>query len=141
MTTKKRKLGNLLYHIGKLENLMINERLAPLNLRMSHAHVLRYIEKHPGCIQKEVAEYLIYQPASFTNVVKLLEKKQMIERRVDPNNRLKKRLYLLAAGKKVLKEVNSSFEELNEAMGSVDSDTIKKLEQISDNLERVIQKG
>lgn len=107
---------------------------------MTHAHVLRYIEKHPGCIQKEVAEYLIYQPASFTNVVKLLEKKQMIERKVDPNNHLKKQLYLLPAGKAVLKKVNSAFEELNETIGNVDSDTLSKLEKISDNLEFEIQK-
>lgn len=81
---RKRPLANLLYHIGKLENLLINQKLSSINLRMTHAHALRYIQKHPGCIQKEVAEYLFYQPASFTNVVKLLEKKQMIERRPDP---------------------------------------------------------
>ena len=96
---RKRPLANLLYHIGKLENLLINQRLSSINLRMTHAHALRYIQKHPGCIQKEVAEYLFYQPASFTNVVKLLEKKQMIERRPDPKNGLKKQLFLLPAGK------------------------------------------
>ena len=99
---RKRPLANLLYHIGKLENLLINQRLSSINLRMTHAHALRYIQKHPGCIQKEVAEYLFYQPASFTNVVKLLEKKQMIERRPDPKNGLKKQLFLLPAGKDVL---------------------------------------
>ena len=87
---RKRPLANLLYHIGKLENLLINQQLASINLRMTHAHVLRYIQKHPGCIQKEVADYLFYQPASFTNVVKLLEKRKMIERRADPNKKIKK---------------------------------------------------
>ena len=75
---RKRPLANLLYHIGKLENLLINQRLASINLRMTHAHVLRYIQKHPGCIQKEVADYLFYQPASFTNVVKLLDRKSVV---------------------------------------------------------------
>ena len=47
---RKRPLANLLYHIGKLENLLINQRLSSINLRMTHAHALRYIQKHPGCI-------------------------------------------------------------------------------------------
>lgn len=135
---RKRPLANLLYHIGKLENLLINQKLAPINLRMSHAHVLRYIQKHPGCIQKEVADYLFYQPASFTNVVKLLEKRNMIERRPDPTNGLKKQLFLLLAGKEVLDQVNDAFDDVNKLVGTVDSETLLKLERISTNLEKQI---
>ena len=135
---RKRPLANLLYHIGKLENLLINQKLAPINLRKSHAHVLRYIQKHPGCIQKEVADYLFYQPASFTNVVKLLEKRNMIERRPDPTNGLKKQLFLLPAGKEVLDQVNDAFDDVNKLVGTVDSETLLKLERISTNLEKQI---
>ena len=135
---RKRPLANLLYHIGKLENLLINQKLAPINLRMSHAHVLRYIQKHPGCIQKEVADYLFYQPASFTNVVKLLEKRNMIERRPAPTNGLKKQLFLLPAGKEVLDQVNDAFDDVNKLVGTVDSETLLKLERISTNLEKQI---
>ncbi|MEY8530585.1 MULTISPECIES: MarR family winged helix-turn-helix transcriptional regulator [Lactobacillus] len=135
---RKRPLANLLYHIGKLENLLINQKLAPINLRMSHAHVLRYIQKHPGCIQKEVADYLFYQPASFTNVVKLLEKRNMIERRPDPTNGLKKQLFLLPAGKEVLDQVNDAFDDVNKLVGTVDSEALLKLERISTNLEKQI---
>lgn len=135
---RKRPLANLLYHIGKLENLLINQKLAPINLRMSHAHVLRYIQKHPGCIQKEVADYLFYQPASFTNVVKLLEKRNMIGQRPDPTNGLKKQLFLLPAGKEVLDQVNDAFDDVNKLVGTVDSETLLKLERISTNLEKQI---
>lgn len=135
---RKRPLANLLYHIGKLENLLINQRLASINLRMTHAHVLRYIQKHPGCIQKEVADYLFYQPASFTNLVKLLEKRKMIDRRADPNNGLKKQLFILPAGEEVLNQVNEAFEEVNQLVGKVDPDTLAKLEKISINLEKQI---
>lgn len=106
---------------------------------MSHARVLRYIQKHPGCIQKEVADYLFYQPASFTNVVKMLEKKQMIKRKTNPNNGLQKQLFLLPAGKDVLKQVNSAFEEVNELVSNVNSDTLLELEAISANLEKQVQ--
>lgn len=137
---RKRPLANLLYHIGKLENLLINQRLSSINLRMTHAHVLRYIQKHPGCIQKDVADYLFYQPASFTNVVKLLEKKQMIERRLNPKNALQKQLFLLPAGKEVLKQVNDAFEEVNKLVSSVSPDTLSELEKISLNLEAQVQR-
>lgn len=135
---RKRPLANLLYHIGKLENLLINQKLASINLRMSHAHVLRYIQKHPGCIQKEVADYLFYQPASFTNVVKLLERRNMIERRPDPTNGLNKQLFLLPAGKEVLDQVNDAFDDVNKLVGTVDSEALLKLERISTNLEKQI---
>lgn len=135
---RKRPLANLLYHIGKLENLLINQKLASINLRMSHAHVLRYIQKHPGCIQKEVDDYLFYQPASFTNVVKLLEKRNMIERRPDPTNGLKKQLFLLPVGKEVLDQVNDAFDDVNKLVGTVDSETLLKLERISTNLKKQI---
>ncbi|WP_278415637.1 MarR family winged helix-turn-helix transcriptional regulator [Lactobacillus taiwanensis] len=135
---RKRPLANLLYHIGKLENLLINQKLASINLRMSHAHVLRYIQKHPGCIQKEVADYLFYQPASFTNVVKLLEKRNMIGRRPDPTNGLKKQLFLLPAGKEVLDQVNDAFDYVNKLVGTVDSEALLRLERISTNLEKQI---
>lgn len=135
---RKRPLANLLYHIGKLENLLINQKLASINLRMSHAHVLRYIQKHPGCIQKEVADYLFYQPASFTNIVKLLEKRNMIGRRPDPTNGLKKQLFLLPAGKEVLDQVNDAFDDVNKLVGTVDSEALLKLERISTNLEKQI---
>ena len=105
---------------------------------MSHAHVLRYIQKHPGCIQKEVADYLFYQPASFTNVVKLLEKRNMIERRPDPTNDLKKQLFLLPAGEEVLDQVNDAFDDVNKLVGTVDSEALLKLERISTNLEKQI---
>lgn len=133
---RKRPLANLLYHIGKLENILINQKLTSINLRMTHAHVLRYIQKHPGCIQKEVADYLFYQPASFTNVVKLLEKRKMIERRPDPKNGLKKRLFLLPAGTEVLKQVNQAFEEVNQLVETVSPETLSELEKISSNLEK-----
>ena len=133
---RKRPLANLLYHIGKLENLLINQKLASINLRMSHAHVLRYIQKHPGCIQKEVADYLFYQPASFTNVVKLLEKRNMIGRRPDPTNGLKKQLFLLPAGKEVLDQVNDAFDYVNKLVGTVDSEALLRLERISTNLKK-----
>lgn len=135
---RKRPLANLLYHIGKLENLLINQKLASINLRMSHAHVLRYIQKHPGCIQKEVTDYLFYQPASFTNVVKLLEKRNMIGRRPDLTNGLKKQLFLLPAGKEVLDQVNDAFDDVNKLVGTVDSEALLKLERISTNLEEQI---
>lgn len=136
---RKRRPANLFYHIGKLENILINQRLSSINLRMSHARVLRYIQKHPGCIQKEVADYLFYQPASFTNVVKMLEKKQMIKRKTNPNNGLQKQLFLLPAGKDVLKQVNSAFEEVNELVSNVNTDTLLELEAISANLEKQVQ--
>lgn len=62
----------------------------------------------------------------------------MIERRADPNNGLKKQLFLLPAGVEVLRQVNDAFEEVNQLVGTVDPDTLAKLEKISIDLEKQI---
>lgn len=136
---RKRPLANLLYHIGKLENLLINQKLASINLRMSVTRsCLKIYPKTSWLHSKRSSYYLFYQPASFTNVVKLLEKRNMIERRPDPTNSLKKQLFLLPAGKEVLDQVNDAFDDVNKLVGTVDSETLLKLERISTNLEKQI---
>lgn len=63
----------------------------------------------------------------------------MIKRKTNPNNGLQKQLFLLPAGKDVLKQVNSAFEEVNELVSNVNTDTLLELEAISANLEKQVQ--
>ena len=47
-------------------------------------------------------------------------------------------LFLLPAGGEALRQVNDAFEEVNQLVGTVDPDTLAKLEKISINLEKQI---
>lgn len=141
MSLQKRPPSNLIYHIGRLENVFITQKLESVNLRMSHAHLLKFVKLHPGCIQKELAKDLTYQPGSLTNILKTLEKREMIIRKKDPHNGLQKQTFLLPKGEKALKVVDQAFEELNKLIGEIDVHTYKQLLQISKHMDQALNEG
>lgn len=138
--TEKRPLSNLIYHIGRLENIFIKQKLGKTNLRMTHVHLLHFVAQHPGCIQKELAQDLTYQAGSLTNMLKTLEKREMIIRKKNPNNGLQKQIFLLPKGKEVLKSIDSAFEDLDKLIGS-NPDAYKQLQIISNRLDEKLNKG
>lgn len=141
MSDIKKPLSNLIYHIGRLENIFINQRLESVNLRMSHAHLLKFVKRHPGCIQKELAKDLTYQAGSLTNILKTLEKREMLIRKKDPNNGLQKQIFLLPKGKEVLKVVDQAFEELNQLIGKIDNSSYDELLAISNRMDAELNEG
>lgn len=133
-------LANKIYRLGQMIHTLMNQELAPLHIRFNHARVLHYIDEHPGCVQKDIGEYLVYQPASLTNLIKLLEKKQMIERRRNPYNNREKKLYLVDKGRKVVKKTDQSFNRLNNLIGDIDPKTEEQLQAKIDLLYQQIKK-
>lgn len=129
MAEKKIELANTIYRLGHIERILIDRELAPYNLRMNHARVLNYINRHPGCSQIELARFLDYQQASLTNLIKQLEKKKMIIRKNDPENGRLKRIYLLDNGKKLLTITDQVFDDLNELMVDIDPKFNRMLEE------------
>lgn len=123
------QFANLIYRLGHLEQILIDQELAPYRLRMNHARVLNYINHHPGCHQKEVAEFLDYQQASLANLINQLEKWQMLVRKDDPTNGRQKRLFLLPQGKKLLQKTDQVFVHLNKLFVGVDPQTTALLEE------------
>lgn len=124
----KHQLANKIYRLGHIERVLIDKELAPVGLRMNHARVLHYIDQHPGCLQKDVANYLDYQAASLTNLINFLEKRAMLVRKADPQNHRQKQLFLLAKGRAVTKKTDHVFAELNDLVGDIDP----QLEQVLD---------
>lgn len=133
------QLAISIYKLGHLEQILVDKELASLNLRMNHARVLHYIDTHPGCLQKELANYLDYQEASLTNLINYLEKRQMIVRKVDPQNGRQRQLYLLDDGKKVVKKSDAVFVKLNNLVGDLDPQLDQVLKEKIDYLEKIIK--
>ena len=130
------ELANAIYRLGHLERVLVDKELAPLNLRMNHARVLHFIDEHPGCLQKDVAEYLNYQAASLTNLINFLEKRKMLVREVDPQNGRQRQLFLLDKGKEAVKKSDAVFAKLNKLVGDLDP----KLEQIINEKIKYLEK-
>lgn len=129
MLEDNQQIANNIYRLGHIEQVIVDRELAPYNLRMNHARVLNYLNHHPGSLQKEVADFLDYQQASLTNLIKQLEKREMIMRKGDPNNGRQKRLYLKPKGEYILTKTDKIFADLNHLMDDIDPEVNQILEK------------
>lgn len=132
------ELANQFYRLGHIERVLVDRELAPLNLRMNHARVLHFIDQHPGCLQKEVANYLDYQAASLTNLINFLEKRKMLVRKVDPENGRQRQLYLLEAGKQAVTKSDAVFAKVNHLVDDLDPRLSAVLEEKIKSLENIL---
>lgn len=118
----------LIYRMGLAEKTFVNNQLKKYRVTVSYARILKYVEGHPGCVQKGVAEELHYQPASLTNMLKRMEYLGMINRRLEkgafPHA---KRIYLLEYGRQIVANVDASFDKLNRLIGTADSQPVAQL--------------
>ena len=117
----------IIYKISIEEQKSINNQLKSQRLRLSHASLLKYIQQHPGCAPKEVAQQLKYQPASLTNMLKHLVELGMIKREVNPNDPRRRHLYLLAKGTQALAAVNHAFAQMDKLIGPLQPDSLQQL--------------
>lgn len=126
--------AELIYQIGQLEGKIIHQRLSGLGIRMDHARLLHYVSQRSGTNQVNLAKYLNVQPATLTNMIKKLEKQDLIIRRVDPNDSHQKRVFLLSKGEDAARQVNEVFQELNEIVMSANLDDNGQLRKLFEML-------
>lgn len=111
--------AELIYQIGQLEGQIIQHRLADIGIRMEHARLLHYVNDVPGTNLVNLADYLNIQPATLTNMIKKLEKQELVCRYVDPSDSHQRQLFLLPKGEVAAKKINTVFHELNEIVEDV----------------------
>lgn len=66
---------------------------------------LGYLGKHEGVSQDDIASYFLYNKGSVARVLDKLEDADMVERRVDEEDRRVNRVYLTERGRKIRKEL------------------------------------
>ncbi|BDZ29572.1 MarR family transcriptional regulator [Lactiplantibacillus sp. WILCCON 0030] len=127
--------AELIYQVGQLEGQIIQRRLADIGIRMDHARLLHYVSDVAGTNQANLAEYLNVQPATLTNMIKKLEKQNLIIRRVNPINSHMKQIFLLPEGEKAAHKINEVFNQLNRIVASVQLTDVAQFQQLLARLE------
>jgi len=95
----------LLAQLGTHAAARFAERLAPLGLAPRHAGVLRILERLTGANQRVVAEALGLPPSRLVSLIDELERRGLVERREDLEDRRSYALHLTARGTEVLEEI------------------------------------
>ena len=89
-----RSLGFLLGDVSRLVRKRFDERARALELTRAQWRVLAQLRRREGINQRELADILEIENITLTRHIDRLEAKGLIERRLDPNDRRARCLYL-----------------------------------------------
>ena len=99
--------------------------------------ILDYLQNHNGCVQKEIAKGCHIEPASITVILKGMESKGYIERKMLNGDRLSLYVFLTEKGKKYIEYLNEKFDKVeNTALKNFSED---EKQQLNDLLMRVYE--
>jgi DNA-binding MarR family transcriptional regulator len=127
------ELVEQLFHLNRAEQSYVQRELKQFGLNILQSRTLHFIARHPGAIQKELSRYLSKQEATTTNILKVLEARQLIVRQVPASNERQKQLYLLPAGQELVQSVHGVFVGLEQRISvpltATEKDTLVQLLQ------------
>lgn len=99
--------------------------------------ILDYLKNHDGCVQKEIARGCHIEPASITVILKGMESKGYIERKMLGGDRRSLYVFLTDKGKQYVEYLNEKFDKVESVALKNFSDDEK--EQFNDLLMRVYE--
>lgn len=111
-----KELNKLLRGILIDEQRYFTEHVKQADVTSQQARTLGYIDKHPGAIQRDVADAFKRRGASISSMLKNLERDGYIERKRSPTNDRTKVLYITEKGKQIITEVDSIFKTIEEKL-------------------------
>ena len=106
--TKPKNAGGLAFllsQVGAHSAAQFARRLAPLELSPAHVGILRVIEQSDALSQQALGEKLGAFPSRLVALLDELERRGLIERRDNPNDRRSYALYLTGAGRDALDQI------------------------------------
>lgn len=112
--SNQESLAEKIYQISILQQNYVLQRFKELQLNSLQARSISYIFHHQGSMQRELAEYLGKKQATVTNILKGLEERNLVYRKIPKNNERQKNIFLTTEGEQVAHQVSLIFKELDE---------------------------
>ncbi|WP_235940126.1 MULTISPECIES: MarR family winged helix-turn-helix transcriptional regulator [unclassified Salipiger] len=117
--------GHLIRRLNQRSTAVFSERLksAPVELTSVQYAALDVLAREPGIDQARLAALIAYDRATIGEVVKRLERKELVARQVNEEDRRARSLRLTAAGEIALAQVAPMVAALQaEILGNLDED-------------------
>ncbi len=99
------RLGFYIHDASRLRRVIYDAALKPAGVTRSQAWVLAYLSRQDGMAQSELAAQLDLGKVALGGLVDRLESVHLVERRADATDRRVKRIFLTAAGRKVVNKM------------------------------------
>jgi DNA-binding MarR family transcriptional regulator len=124
-------LGFLLSWNGQRIARKFAQSLEPLGLRPPHFGIMRLLAHAPGRTQQELVEGSQVDPSSMVKIIDELEEMGIAERRLNPDDRRKRAVYLTAAGRRKLERAQKVAEGVaDEVFGPLSADERDTLQEL-----------
>ncbi|MBR9919947.1 MAG: MarR family transcriptional regulator [Bacteroidetes bacterium] len=99
--------------------------------------VLKRISEAGGCSQTELSEFTVKGPAKMTRTLDLLQKKELVEKHQDPEDRRRYMVFVTEAGSVLIKKLMPSVKQYRQrALAGFDE---KERKQLNAFLNRMIR--
>ena len=118
MNRKELEMGQpafLLAQVGAHAAAKFAEKLGVLQLTPPDAGILRLLRKSPGISQQELSSRLQIHPSRLVAILDTLEKRELVERKLNPQDRRLYSLYLTEAGVLTLERIGEVAREHQDA--------------------------
>jgi len=101
----ERSLGFVLHDVSRLLRKAFDRRARTIGLTRAQWSVLAHVSRHEGTNQAALAEILELEPITLVHQLDRLEAAGWIERRLDPQDRRVRLLYLTDRGRPILERM------------------------------------
>ncbi len=98
----KGELNRLLGKLSRLHMQRAFTEFTKMGITQGQPRILRYLQAHEGCIQREICDNCHMKPATVTEVLEKMEDKKLIERQYEPGSRRNLQVFLTALGHEYL---------------------------------------
>lgn len=137
------RLGFYIHDTSRLRRIIFDAALKPAGVTRSQAWVLAYLSRYDGRAQSDLAAQLDLGKVALGGLVDRLEAAGLVERRPDASDRRVKRIFLTAAGRRVVNKMRKIAGPTNaEIFAGIDPaevrETAKVLRRVKDNLLRMV---
>lgn len=132
---KKVKVENSLSTImgtsSRLLNNKISKNMAAYHVTVEQWVILASLWRHDGQSQQALANMVSKNKASITHLIDNLEKRKLVSRKADSNDRRNKRIYLTDEGKSLQEELAKVVKETTrEATQDIDKKDLKSAKKV-----------
>ncbi|MBL1119764.1 MarR family transcriptional regulator [Streptomyces sp. 110] len=107
------------------------EWLRARGLTHEQAMVIGYLEQRPGAIQRDIAEMSRTTAANISLMLKVLERRGLVERHIEAGNERSKRVYATPSGIELIAGLNATLAEVDEVifapLTDAEKDTLEAL--------------
>jgi DNA-binding MarR family transcriptional regulator len=116
-------LLHILMHNGRLLERAIELELMPTGLHHGQGRLLQAIAASGEITQADLARQMDIRPATVTNMLKPLEEKNLIRRKIDPQTNRAMVVSLTSAGEQACEQVQAAWERVEARISKTISKT------------------